>query len=87
MLPRDERRRLAEIEHQLSHEDPQFARKLTCRRRRRKARARVSLPTGLAVSSAGIALLCLVLGEVTGFVLAAVLSAALILLRAWDVKS
>ncbi len=79
MLPRDERRRIAEIEKGLSMQDPDFADRL--RQAELPGRSRLRLVLGIV--SAVVAVLCMLLGEVAGFLLTGVLAALLLSLRGW----
>lgn len=79
MLPRDERRRIEQIEKGLSMQDPEFADRL--RQAELPGRSRVRLVLGIA--SAVLAVLCMLLGEVAGFLLTGVLAALLLSLRGW----
>ncbi|MBK0869782.1 DUF3040 domain-containing protein [Saccharopolyspora sp. HNM0986] len=79
MLPRDERRRIEQIEKGLSMQDPEFADRL--RQAELPGRSRVRLVLGVA--SAVLAVLCMLLGEVAGFLLTGVLAALLLSLRGW----
>lgn len=79
MLPRDERRRIAEIEQGLSMQDPDFADRL--RQAELPGRSRMRLVLGII--AAVVAVLCMLLGEVAGFLLTGVLAALLLSLRGW----
>ncbi|MBQ6642256.1 MAG: DUF3040 domain-containing protein [Saccharopolyspora sp.] len=79
MLPRDERRRIEQIEKGLSMQDPEFADRL--RQAELPGRSRVRLVLGIV--SAVLAVLCMLLGEVAGFLLTGVLAALLLSLRGW----
>ncbi|GAA2795094.1 DUF3040 domain-containing protein [Saccharopolyspora taberi] len=85
MLPRHERRRLEEIEDQLSTEDPEFARTLTDPSLRRWKLRRVPPRLAVGVLCGALAIVCLFLGEGGSFAAAGVLSVVLILLRDWQV--
>lgn len=82
MLPREERRRIAEIEEGLSRQDPDFADRL---RNAELPRRRVPVQLLLGVLSAVVAVLCVLLGEAIGFLLASVLAAGLLASRGWRV--
>lgn len=78
MLPREERRRLQEIEQQLADDDPRLARKMSQTSTVGYLRARLSTPNLLAVFSGVLAIICLSLGE-GGAMLTAVFTAGLLL--------
>jgi len=82
MLPREERRRIAQIEQGLSEQDPAFADRL---RNAGLPRRRVSGWLVLGVLAAVVAVVCVLLGEAVGFFLSAVLAAALLSSRTWSV--
>lgn len=63
MLPREERRRLQEIEQRLADDDPRFARRMGQRTMAGYLRARMSLRATLAVISGILAIVCLFLGD------------------------
>ncbi|CAM02657.1 Protein of unknown function (DUF3040) [Saccharopolyspora erythraea NRRL 2338] len=87
MLPRHERRRLEEIEDQLSIEDPEFARALTDPSLRRWSPRRVPPRLVLGLLSALLAVLCLFLGEGGAFVSAGILAVVLIAVRDWSFRT
>ena len=87
MLPRDERRRLEEIESQLSLEDPEFTYRMGARSTRRWVLRTVSPRMALGVVAAFIAVLCLILGEGLAFAEAGVLATLVILSRKWDIRT
>ncbi|GAA2361988.1 hypothetical protein GCM10009854_46880 [Saccharopolyspora halophila] len=78
MLPREERRRLQEIEQQLAEDDPRLARKMDQTSTVGYLRARLSTTNLLAVFSGVLAVICLFLGE-GGAMLTAVFTAGLLL--------
>lgn len=78
MLPREERRRLQEIEQQLADEDPRLARKMDQTSTAGYLRARLSTPNLLAVFSGVLAVICLFLGE-GGAMITSVFTAGLLL--------
>lgn len=86
MLPRNERRRLEEIEDRLNAEDPEFVRKLS-----EPGDAKWSL-RGIAprmipeLVAGSAAVLCLFLGEGAGFVTAAVLAVVLFAVRRYRIR-
>jgi DUF3040 family protein len=86
MLPRDERRRLREIEQQLIDDDPKLARRLTETSALRWVWAHMSPRTTLAVVAAFIAVLCLFLGEGGGVVTAGALAAVTVISRNWRIR-
>ncbi|PKW15769.1 DUF3040 domain-containing protein [Saccharopolyspora spinosa] len=86
MLPRDERRRLREIEQQLIGDDPKLARRLTETSLWRRLWALMSLRMALVVFSAVIAVVCLFLGEGGGVLSAGVLAAIAFLSRTWQIR-
>ena len=79
MLPREERRRLQEIEQQLADDDPRLARKMNQTSTVGYLRARLSGRTLLAVISGVLAVICLILGE-GGAMVTAVVTVGLLLL-------
>ncbi|MEU6132962.1 DUF3040 domain-containing protein [Saccharopolyspora sp. NPDC047091] len=81
MLPRHERRRIAEIEKGLVLQDPDFADRL--RRAELPGRARPGVRVVLGCVAVVAALLCMVLGEVAGFLLAGLLATVLLAARDW----
>ncbi len=87
MLPRDERRRLEEIETQLSVEDPDFTRRMSAGDARRALLKGVSPRLAAAIGVAGLAALCLILNEGVAFLEASILSTALFLSRKWDIRA
>ncbi|MEV0701736.1 DUF3040 domain-containing protein [Saccharopolyspora sp. NPDC050389] len=86
MLPRDERRRLREIEQQLSGEDPKLARRLTETSTWRRIWAVTSPQTALAFFAAVVAVLCLFLGEGGGVLSAGALAAIVFISRNWEIR-
>lgn len=87
MLPRHERRRLDEIEQQLCHEDPEFARRLTTKGALPQFLVWLSPLRALAVAAAILALLCLFLGEGAAFFTTGALAAGLLLFNDWRIKA
>ncbi|KEI45017.1 DUF3040 domain-containing protein [Saccharopolyspora rectivirgula] len=87
MLPKDERRRLKEIEDQLAGDDPKLAQRLSGANSMRLAWARLNPRLVLVIATALLALLCLVLGEGAGFFLAGVLAVMIFVFRNWRVQS
>ncbi|MGP4021580.1 DUF3040 domain-containing protein [Saccharopolyspora sp. 5N708] len=85
MLPRDERRRLREIEQQLIGDDPKLARRLTETSLWRQVWAHMSPRTALAVFASFIAVLCLFLGEGGGVFTAGALAALVVISRNWQI--
>ncbi|WP_243787748.1 DUF3040 domain-containing protein [Saccharopolyspora gloriosae] len=81
MLPRHERRRIAEIEKGLSTQDPDFAHRF--REAELPGRSRPKVRVVLGAVAVAIALLCMVLGEVAGFLLTGVLATLLLAGRDW----
>jgi hypothetical protein len=79
MLPRDERRRLQEIEQQLADDDPRLARKMNQTSTLGYLRARLSVRTLLAAVFGVLAVVCLFLGE-GGAMATAVVTTGLLLL-------
>ncbi|GAB3545509.1 hypothetical protein J2S53_000990 [Actinopolyspora lacussalsi] len=87
MLDRYERRRLDEIEHQLSGDDPHLAELMSNEGSRRSRGLRFNLRTGIIVFSYACALLCLVLGEGAGFFLGVALATVMIGLYDWTMRA
>lgn len=87
MLPRHERRRLEEIEGWINANDPEFARALTDDGSFRALFTLRSPIMLLALVSAGSAVVCLLLGEASGFLMASLLTAALMAARLWDIRT
>ncbi|MFR9729852.1 DUF3040 domain-containing protein [Saccharopolyspora sp. MS10] len=81
MLPRHERRRIAEIERGLSLQDPDLAHLL--RESELPGRPRWGARTALGTLAAVAAVLCVLLGEAAGFVSAGLLATALLAGRDW----
>jgi DUF3040 family protein len=86
MLPRDERRRLREIEQQLIGDDPKLARRLTETSVLRQVWAHMSPRMLVAALAVAIAVLCLFLGEGGGVFAAGALAAILIVTRNWQIR-
>ncbi|GAA0503429.1 hypothetical protein GCM10009545_01360 [Saccharopolyspora thermophila] len=86
MLPRDERRRLKEIENQLMGEDPKLARRLTDTSLLTRVRAHMSPRMLLALVAIILAVLCLFLGEGWGVLAAGSLAAAALVSRHWQIR-
>ncbi|GAA4883702.1 DUF3040 domain-containing protein [Saccharopolyspora cebuensis] len=84
MLPKDEQRRLREIEQQLSTDDPKLARRLGETGPIERVRAGLSLTTVLGALAAVLAVACLFLGEGAGMFTATVLAVVLFALRRWS---
>ncbi|RRO16890.1 DUF3040 domain-containing protein [Saccharopolyspora rhizosphaerae] len=87
MLPRDERRVLDEMERRLHTDDPAFARKLSETGPRARFRAGRMLPRALSLAVAGLAVLCLFLGEAGAFFLSSALAGVLFLAATWTVHA
>lgn len=85
MLRRHEIRILGEMERQLRTDDPALAGELTHPRTR--FRDWGTTRRALGFTTAGLALLCLVLGEGAAFFTTAALAVALILLSYWSVRT
>ncbi|MGW3470617.1 DUF3040 domain-containing protein [Saccharopolyspora sp. NPDC000995] len=85
MLPRDERRRLREIEQQLIGDDPKLARRLTETSPWRRLWALMSPRMALVLFAAIIAVACLFLGEGGGVLSAGALAAIVFLSRNWQI--
>ncbi|MCI2424219.1 DUF3040 domain-containing protein [Saccharopolyspora sp. K220] len=86
MLPRDERRRLREIEQQLIGDDPKLARRLTESSALRRVWAHMSPRVALAAVSAFIAVLCLLLGEGGGVFTAGAVAVLAVISRNWQIR-
>ncbi|MEV6232386.1 DUF3040 domain-containing protein [Saccharopolyspora shandongensis] len=86
MLPRDERRRLREIEQQLIGDDPKLARRLTETSTWRRIWALMSPRMTLAVFAALVAVVCLFLGEGGGVLAAGTLAAVVFFSRDWHIR-
>ncbi|MEV5535766.1 DUF3040 domain-containing protein [Saccharopolyspora shandongensis] len=87
MLRRYERRLLDEIERHLNAEDPAFARKITDVRPLTRFRAWLSARRTLGITSAILAVLCLLLGDGAGFFTTGALAGALLLLDGWKLQT
>ena len=87
MLPREERRRLQEIEQQLADDDPRLARKMNQTSTVGYLRARLSVRTLLAVVSGVLAVVCLVLGEGGAMVTAVVLVGLLLVANKFELRA
>lgn len=87
MLPREERRRLREIEHQLIGDDPKLARRLTDTGLLRRVWARFGLYMALAAVSAVLAVVCLFLGDGAGLFLCGALAVVLLVFRNWHFQA
>lgn len=74
MLPKDERRRLKEIENQLTGDDPKLARRLSETSAMRRLWLQLSPRTLLVLVAAVLAVLCLFLGEGGGMFFSAVVA-------------
>ncbi|MDI2029195.1 DUF3040 domain-containing protein [Saccharopolyspora sp. TS4A08] len=83
MLPRDERRRLQEIEQRLVDEDPRLARRLSQTTTLGYLRARVSVRMFAAACAGVLAVMCLFLNEGAAALTSAALAGALLLSRTW----
>lgn len=86
MLPRNERRRLEEIEDRLSAEDPDFVRKLTDPSATRWSLREVSPRVFLEIVAGSSAVLCLFLAEGAGFVTAGALATVLFAVRKYGLR-
>ncbi len=86
MLPRDERRRLREIEQQLIGDDPKLARRLTETSVWRQVWAHMSPRMLLVVFTLIVAVMCLFLGEGGGVFTAGALAAIVIITRNWQLR-
>lgn len=86
MLPRDERRRLREIEQQLVDEDPKLARRLSQTSTFGYLRARVSARMTLAACAGVLSLMCLFLNEGAAALTAAALTGLLLISRTWRIE-
>ncbi|RRO19950.1 DUF3040 domain-containing protein [Saccharopolyspora rhizosphaerae] len=86
MLPRDERRRLREIEQQLVDEDPRLARKLSQTSTLGYLRARVSVRLVAAAFAGVLAIMCLFLDEGVAALTSAALAGLLMISRTWRVE-
>lgn len=86
MLPRDERRRLREIEQQLVDEDPKLARRLSQTSTFGYLRARVSARMALAACAGVLSLMCLFLNEGAAALTAAALTGFLLISRTWRIE-
>ena len=87
MLPREERRRLQEIEQQLADDDPRLARKMNQTSTVGYLRARLSVRTLLAVVSGVLAMVCLILGEGGAMVTATVTVGLLLLANKFELRA
>lgn len=83
MLPDRDQQRLNEIEQEL-RSDPDFARRFHEARRRMP---RLTSTRTLAAVAAAAALLCLALGEGTGFTVAGLLAAVLFFCHGWSIRA
>ncbi|GAB2671207.1 hypothetical protein GCM10027271_34570 [Saccharopolyspora gloriosae] len=81
MLPRHERRRIAEIEKGLSLQDPDFAHRL--REAELPERSRPGVRVVLGIVAVVVAVLCMLLGEVAGFLLTGLLATLLLAGGGW----
>ena len=86
MLPRDERRRLREIEQQLAGDDPKLARRLSETSYWRRVWALLTPRIALAVVAAFLAVMCLFLGEGGGFFSASAVALVVFVSRDWQVR-
>lgn len=86
MLSRHERRCLEQIEDQLTGDDPDFVRRMQGTRWWWPW-GRLSPRAGIGVSSLGLALICVFLGEASGFITAAALGAVLLITRNWHLRA
>lgn len=78
MLPRHEKRLLAEIEHQLCVDDPDLGRRLADTRVLPRIFGWLSAVRVLALIAAFLAVVCVLVGEGSGFVMAGVLAGVLL---------
>ncbi|MDA3648500.1 DUF3040 domain-containing protein [Saccharopolyspora indica] len=86
MLPKDERRRLKEIENQLMGEDPKLARRLTETSSLRRLWLQLSPRSLLVLVAAVLAVLCLFLGEGGGMFFSAVLAVLVFASRKYQIR-
>lgn len=86
MLPRDERRRLREIEQQLVDEDPRLARRLSQTSTLGYLRARVSVRMAVAACTGALAIMCLFLNEGAAALTSAALAGLLLISRTWRIE-
>lgn len=86
MLSRHERRCLDQIEEQLTGDDPDFARRME-RTRWWWPWGRLTPRTTVAVGTLGLAVICMFLGEATGFITASMLGAAVLATRNWQLRA
>ncbi|MGW1681238.1 DUF3040 domain-containing protein [Saccharopolyspora sp. NPDC002376] len=86
MLPRDERRRLKEIENQLMGDDPKLARRLTETSALRRLWLQLSPRMLLVLVAATLAVMCLFLGEGGGMFLSAALALVAFVSRNWQIR-
>ncbi|MEB3369206.1 DUF3040 domain-containing protein [Saccharopolyspora mangrovi] len=86
MLPRDERRRLREIEQQLVDEDPRLARRLSQTSTLGYLRARVSVRMAVAACAGVLAITCLFLNEGAAALTSAALTGLLLISRTWRIE-
>lgn len=87
MLPRDERRRLREIEQQLVDEDPRLARRLSQTSTLGYLRARLSVRMMMAACAGVLAIMCLFLDEGGAALTAAALAGLLLISRNWRLEA
>ncbi|SDP30470.1 Protein of unknown function [Actinopolyspora xinjiangensis] len=87
MLDRHERRRLDEIEHQLSGDDPQLAELMTGEASPAPRKLRLKPRTWIIAFSYACALLCLLLGEGAGFFLGVALATVMLGLHDWRMRA
>ncbi|MER7012506.1 DUF3040 domain-containing protein [Saccharopolyspora sp. NPDC000359] len=86
MLPRDERRRLREIETQLMGDDPKLARRLTETSALRRLWLQLSPRMLLVLVASFLAVMCLFLGEGGGMFFSAVLAVLAFASRTWQIR-
>ncbi|MHA6797898.1 DUF3040 domain-containing protein [Bounagaea algeriensis] len=84
MFHRREQRQLAKIERQLSSDDPDFARRMTNPRLITRVMHWMTVWRALGVLAGMFAVLSLLLGTGTGFLLASVLAAVLLTYARWQ---
>lgn len=87
MLRRHEQRQLDEMERRLHADDPALARKLAGAGPLARFWAMQSLSRALCLGTAGLAVLCLFLGEPGAFLLSSALAGALFLAANWTLHA
>lgn len=87
MLPRDERRRLREIEQHLVDDDPRLARRLSQTSMFGYMRARVSARLALVACAGVLSIMCLFLDEGAAALTAAALAGLVLISRNWRLSA